>query len=53
MPYSDDNGHGVFDNEDVVRKFMETHDEGNGWIIKLSFMTNFGGRKFCESRGTQ
>lgn len=34
---------------DEIFAFMSVHDEGHGWILKLPFITNSEGLKFCRS----
>jgi hypothetical protein len=43
-----------FDDEKVVSRFMNAHDEGRGrFVVKMPFMTHNFGRHFCELKGKQ
>jgi len=37
-------------NYKVLDSFLNAHNEGNGWIVKLPFVTNREGIRFCKSK---
>ena len=41
----------IADHTEEIFHFIETNDEGEGWILKLPFTTNGEGLKFCKSVG--